>query len=176
MNTMADCIRAEIRTKFVGHAHVALSNLLYTSAREKSGRGVARLTSVFESDCDRADLSHSVPAIIDIEVLQEALTISGLNLLAEEPTRLLRLPAGVKLRCLHGLQRLLAAEQALPPHDQWWPVALYASCETNGSCSASADCIQHYQMRPYTCSLNSLTTPKSTLMETFSCITEHILI
>lgn len=71
---------------------------------------------------------------MDDEALLAALNISGIgstSLRTLPPTKL-RFALGVKIECLHGRHRIIAARRALPPVKIWWTVDLYG----NGSCMA----------------------------------------
>ncbi|KAK0247123.1 hypothetical protein LTR29_017846 [Friedmanniomyces endolithicus] len=87
--------------------------------RDFDKANVDRLVNIFRLEgCQRDDPPHFVPGLI----ARESLGPEWQQLL--EPQRL-SLPTSVVLRCLHGKHRILAAREVLPPHEQWWNVALY---------------------------------------------------
>lgn len=122
--------QAALREKFLGCARISLEQLLITSARPEDERNTDRLVTIFKDSCERDDQAHFLPAIIESSVLYQALHYSGLDAaqLRAHPPPVLKLPDGVKLRCLHGLHRVLAARQVLAPKDHWWNVELYEAC------------------------------------------------
>jgi hypothetical protein len=80
--------------------------------------------------CLQHEVNCSIPAIIDDTSLKSAL--ATLNVSAENfksistshPTKF-ELPGNLKLNCLHGQHRVLAATEYLPHGDRWWLVDIY---------------------------------------------------
>ena len=80
--------------------------------------------------CLQHEVDCSIPAIIDDASLKSALAM--LNVSAEtfksistgHPTKF-ELPSNLKLKCLHGQHRILAASEYLPAGDRWWLVDIY---------------------------------------------------
>ncbi|KAH7119558.1 hypothetical protein B0J11DRAFT_590451 [Dendryphion nanum] len=74
---------------------------------------------------------NRIPAIIDAEVLEEAIGASPdislesiLESSKEEPPEL-KLPSDYRIECLQGLRRVEAGKRILPPGGWWWTVDLY---------------------------------------------------
>jgi len=111
---------ATLRNYFLGNAQVQLQNVDFApGVRDFDKANVDRLVNIFRLEgCQRDDPTHFVPGLI----AREHLGPEWQQLL--EPQRL-SLPTSVVMRCLHGKHRILAAKEVLPPHEQWWNVALY---------------------------------------------------
>ena len=111
---------ATLRNYFLGNAQVQLQNMDFApGVRDFDKANVDRLVNIFRLEgCQRDDPTHFVPGLI----AREHLGPEWQQLL--EPQRL-SLPTSVVMRCLHGKHRILAAKEVLPPHEQWWNVALY---------------------------------------------------
>lgn len=124
-------LASEKRKKLVGSASVHLDALDFQ--HEVDEENVKRLVALLhDSSCDRAETRNHVIATIDQCSLDQALTISALRremLAADIKGRYpeLNLPPGLRLQCLHGVDRLAAARRALRPDDRRWVVDLYLS-------------------------------------------------
>lgn len=125
----------EKKEYFQGCAKIPLRDLNFThsSARELSEANVNRLLSSFELvGCQRIDAQYHVPAVMDLRLLRAALREAGAtadDLRSDEPAQwpVLTLPAGVRIECLHGQHRVVAARKYLSKSDHWWVVDLYSS-------------------------------------------------
>lgn len=119
---------------FRGTARVELQNLhLEGSQRCIDWKNVARLVRVFaDVGCDRLTPEHHVPVLVSEQNLETALLDAGVPLahmlepFHPDPPRL-RFPDEVRLICLHGQHRLLAADRFLPVKDKWWTIDIYTS-------------------------------------------------
>ena len=128
----SDELRTELIACYKGCARIALSSLEYGSARDEDAANVERLLNIFGRGCHRYDPDHFVPVLIESQTLQQALTRLSLDAsdLKYQAPPLLCLPDGVRLRCLHGRHRLLAAEEyfeVMTKEEQWWAVKLFDS-------------------------------------------------
>lgn len=118
---------------YKGRAKVEIRWLSFTDDWERGTRpldpkNVARLAKIFDLEgCFRREPEHYVPALINLQALEEALTLANHNAgelfaVTEEPVSL---PLSNSLICLHGRHRLEAAKQYLEVGDKWWVVDLY---------------------------------------------------
>ncbi|EMC97300.1 hypothetical protein BAUCODRAFT_130484 [Baudoinia panamericana UAMH 10762] len=105
---------------FLGHFTVALEDVEFeTGVRDYDVANVDRLHSIFRTEgCHRTDPLHFVPAIIPKHQIDTALR-------DRQSIQRLHLPAGIKLHCLHGKHRVLAAKRFFPKQEQWWTATLY---------------------------------------------------
>ena len=126
-------------SKYRGTARVRISNLrYYTDQVEKTlyerPEIVKNLEKVFAKEgCRRHMSEHRVSVLISQQELEAAAarsdtTLDGLVENANEPSEL-KFPVPVSLPYLHGLHRLRAAAECLPPGDNLWPVDLYLQGE-----------------------------------------------
>ncbi|KAF2825068.1 hypothetical protein CC86DRAFT_246297, partial [Ophiobolus disseminans] len=119
----------ERNRKYVGSASVELDT--FDFEHEVDEQNVDRLIKLMQaSRCDRMDIKNHVIATIDQQSLDIALAYSNLTAetLAAGTTSsfsTLQFPPGVRLRCLHGVDRLAAARRVLQPEDRRWVVDLY---------------------------------------------------
>jgi hypothetical protein len=122
-------LAAEKSAKAVGSASVKLEVLDFQ--HDDDERNTQRLKSLFKKGghC-RLDVRNHILAVIDPQSLDAALRASGLSadMLLDNPQgtyKQLNFPPGVRLHCLHGLDRARAAAQSLPPGDRRWVVDLF---------------------------------------------------
>jgi hypothetical protein len=127
-------ISSDKLTKYKGTALVLIAHLHFPfPCRQVDKKVVDQLKRDFEGEGGIKDLPiNRVPAIIDQSILQ-----AGLNKLATSPEAFratsrdnpprLHLARDVKLECLHGQHRILAAKEYLPPSKRWWAVDLYST-------------------------------------------------
>lgn len=131
----------ERRRKHVGSASIHLDSLDYQ--HEVDNDNVKRLVALLQaSRYDRADIRNHAIAIIDQDSLDAALVKSGLTLEKLATNTVdgypeLNLPPGIRLQCLHGVDRLEAAKRVLRPEDQRWVVELYLA----GDASPPSSCV-----------------------------------
>lgn len=115
---------------FMGYARIPLHHLDFDSGRDIDHKNIKRLLHIFgEEGCQQDDHRHSVPVIMNSEVLVDALyarrmTLSSLRQSAADAP-LLNLPPDVRIVCLHGKHRIQAAVKFLKPPYQWWTVRIY---------------------------------------------------
>jgi len=125
----------EKRAKFLGTALIDLDRLEFIRApgRKDLEQEKKWLISVFQNDgCDPLFVEHHIPAIIEHDILQVALSNSNASsdgLLSEQAARWpkLTLPNDVNLACLQGRLRVEVAKSFLPLERRWWAVDLYRS-------------------------------------------------
>lgn len=120
---------------FVGFARINLDALDFSHEwakkyhRTKSAKLCNGLERIFGTGgCKSYESEHAVPAIIDMQVLHNALEENvqlpaTVNSLAEVPLLDLRY-----VECLHGLHRIEAAKVFLKGNDEmyWWTVKFYS--------------------------------------------------
>ncbi|KAH8674430.1 hypothetical protein BGZ60DRAFT_403952 [Tricladium varicosporioides] len=120
--------------KYKGSALVAIAHLAFPHpCRQVDRKIIEQLKRDFEGEgCKIEEPNNRIPAIIDDPTLQEVL--EKLATSAEtfraaskgDPPRL-QLDHNVKLECLHGQHRVLAAKEFLLPPRRWWVVDLYST-------------------------------------------------
>ncbi|OBT59293.1 hypothetical protein VE04_00377 [Pseudogymnoascus sp. 24MN13] len=114
--------------KIIGTARVRIDHLAFPNPiRGKDLTKVKKLKGEFAlKGC--LDEQHRIPAVIDDNTLQTALLKTGLNIEAlqgvSDQPQSLHFPENMKLECLHGQHRILAAKRYLP-EERWWTVDLY---------------------------------------------------
>lgn len=120
--------------KFKGTARVSIIHLDFPRpSRQVEKKVIDQLIRDFDGEgCIREEPSHRIPAMIEDSVL--AVALRKLSISAEmfkvrgdiPPT--LQLESGVKLECLHGQHRILAAkEYFVLRSERWWIVDLYGT-------------------------------------------------
>ncbi|KAH2727859.1 hypothetical protein KXV31_004273, partial [Aspergillus fumigatus] len=122
----------ERNLKYKGTAKVYINQIVAhpSISRGLDPKNVERLCKVFSRDrCRRLDVRNHVTAVVSRQHLEMALASAGVStvaLMTNPPDQypLLDFPVG-QVQCLHGQHRLKAAEELLPPSDQWWTVDLY---------------------------------------------------
>jgi hypothetical protein len=123
----------ETRKKYRGTASVKLEVLHF--AYEEDAENVTRLKRFFRKNgCNRLDIRNHIPAIINQEQLDIAIEYSKISakaLMASSPTDprgsypTLSFPPEFRLKCLHGLDRVRAGADILPPGEKHWTVDFY---------------------------------------------------
>lgn len=120
-------------SNFKGAARVSIQHLEFPCpTRQIDRRAIRQLIRDFDGEgCNREKLSHRIPAIINNSILQAALekislTAEDFRAKADHPP-LLKLGRGVKVECLHGQHRVLAAAEHLAASHQWWVVDIYGT-------------------------------------------------
>jgi len=120
--------------KYKGSAKVLLAHLDFPHpCRQIDRKVIERLKRDFEGEgCIRDRQTNRIPAIIEDTILQTGLEQLAINTDAfkavsnsNPPT--LDLGRDVKLECLHGQHRILAAKEFLAPSKRWWVVDLYST-------------------------------------------------
>ncbi|CAI7613149.1 unnamed protein product [Penicillium pancosmium] len=121
----------ERRLKFQGTARVNLSDIgHFQSTRQYDSRNVERLCGIFrETGCHRFDIQNHVTALVTRRALKRAcrsaqMKVKELLQVPSDKCPILGFSPG-EVSCLHGQHRLKAAEEILPPSEQWWMVDLY---------------------------------------------------
>ncbi|KFY03482.1 hypothetical protein V490_00177 [Pseudogymnoascus sp. VKM F-3557] len=115
--------------KLIGTARVRIDHLAFPDPiRGKVETKIKELKGKFAlKGC--LDEQHRIPAVIDDKTLQTALLKTGLNIetlqgVSDQPQSL-HFPENMKIECLHGQHRILAAKRYLKPKERWWTVDLY---------------------------------------------------
>lgn len=121
----------ERRLKFQGTARINLNGISHVdSTRQYDPRNVERLSGIFrETGCHRFDTQNHVTALVTRHALKRACRSARMKArkllqLSLDKCPILDFSPG-EVTCLHGRHRLKAAEDVLPPSEQWWAVDLY---------------------------------------------------
>ena len=129
-------IASDKLAKFKGAARVSIQHLEFPHpTRPIDRKAIRQLIREFDGEgCIREEASHRIPVVIDNSILQAALerlslTAETFRSKADHPP-FLKLGSGVKLECLHGQHRVLAAKEHLAASQLWWVVDIYGT----GSC------------------------------------------
>ncbi|KAI9736725.1 MAG: hypothetical protein M1834_000929 [Cirrosporium novae-zelandiae] len=120
-------------SKWCGSAKVDLRFLAYTEAKHDARwideKNVERLIQIFHLEgCHRLDLENHVPVLISEEQLHQALSRAHLarqDLLNLNEFPFITFEDDIRLICIHGKHRLIAADKFLCPSEKWWVVDLY---------------------------------------------------
>ena len=131
-------VRREQNTSYQGTVRVSLQHLVFDPdllGRPKQQflhiKNVERLRHIFATEgCHRLEPAHRIAALIsrqELQILERVsnLSQSALRSNAETDLPMLTMPAGMRLRVLHGQHRLEAARRFLSSKDAWWAVDLY---------------------------------------------------
>ena len=143
---MSSPIQVQKDTHFRGFARLSVDQLTFETEHDGEGvelhaneavdqRKVADLLrSYLEDGCHRSDRMHSLPVVAHEEILGQKLASEGdqgthsfSQLVHNAP--LLALPDDVRITCLDGRLRVVAARQFLPVDDRWWTVEVYDAGE-----------------------------------------------
>ncbi|KAL5335653.1 hypothetical protein BJX70DRAFT_390567 [Aspergillus crustosus] len=132
--------------KYRGTAKIYINQIVPhpSISRELDPKNVERLCGVFSRErCRRLDIRNHVTGVVSRRHLDLALRSAGVSstsLMTNPPDQhpLLEFPVG-QVRCLHGQHRLKAAEELLPPSEQWWTVDLYLEAKRFRQLSSRAD-------------------------------------
>jgi hypothetical protein len=123
--------------KYRGSAKVWITHLDFPHpSRQIDRRVIEQLKRDFDGEgCIKERTNHRIPAIIDDSKLQAALeklaiSTETFKAISRDNPPQFHLGSGVKLECLHGQHRALAAKEHLYPSLRWWIVDLYS----NGQC------------------------------------------
>ncbi|PQK10244.1 hypothetical protein BB8028_0002g05680 [Beauveria bassiana] len=158
-------IREEKSLKYIGAAAIRLDHLFFPNSEGPDHKNVKRLVKLFQGQhgCSPGETQNRIPAIISEPELQDALAISKLSReeLVASGDRFARLnfPAGFRLECLRGEDRVRAASEALNSPEPRWVVDLYAAdisgeakrdlAEEYASEKTPADGEFYYKIREY---------------------------
>lgn len=108
--------------------------------RQPNPKRVKRIKSIFGREgCHSLQVQHHIPATVDQDALETAITdacqkrrLQGRALPSnyavvgsEDGYPELEFPGGIQ--CLHGIHRIQAGKEWLPPSEKWWIVDLYLS-------------------------------------------------
>ncbi|KAG0645121.1 hypothetical protein D0Z07_9209 [Hyphodiscus hymeniophilus] len=120
--------------KYRGSAKVWISHLEFPHpSRQVDRRVIEQLKRDFDGEgCIKERANHRIPAVIDDSTLQVGLeklsiTAETFKVTSRDNPPNLRLKSGIKLECLHGQHRVLAAKEHLIPSLRWWIVDLYST-------------------------------------------------
>lgn len=130
---VAGRVEAEKCVKHVGTASVRLDALDFRDSAGLDPKNVERLKRLFrEGGCFPGRFANRIPALIGAETLQQSLALSGLSAEqlrsgadASDGHARLELPAGLRLVCLRGRHRAVAAEDVLGIQDKRWVVDFF---------------------------------------------------
>ncbi|KAH6675994.1 hypothetical protein B0J14DRAFT_509686 [Halenospora varia] len=120
--------------KYMGSARVWITHLDFPHpSRQIDRKVIAQLKRDFDGEgCIQEKPDHRIPAIIEDTVLQAglqrlAISAETFRTTSRDNPPQLHLGSGVKLECLHGQHRAVAAKEHLVPSLRWWIVDLYNS-------------------------------------------------
>ncbi|ELR03750.1 hypothetical protein GMDG_06380 [Pseudogymnoascus destructans 20631-21] len=120
--------------KLRGTARVRFDHLTFPyPIRSKDDKFIKQLKETFAAEgC--LDEQHGIPAIIDDSTFQAALDrtlvdIDSLRIASGSQPPKLEFPENIRLECLHGQHRILAAKRYLPTKERWWTVDFYRKGE-----------------------------------------------
>lgn len=126
-------IASDKLAKFTGAARVSIQHLEFQyPTRQIDRKAIRQLIRDFDGEgYIREEPSHRIPVIVDNSILQAALeklslTTEIFRAKADNPP-FLELESGVKLECLHGQHRIVAAQEHLAPSQWWWAVDIYGT-------------------------------------------------
>lgn len=123
-------LEEERRKKYCGTGSLRLTSLQYREY-EHSADDVSAMERIFrqEQGCRKEDNRHHVKALISQQVLKAAIDSAEIpieRLIADDlPYPELEFPAGVKIECIEGHDRLAAADRVLQGSKKRWVVDLY---------------------------------------------------
>lgn len=136
---------AQKQSRFYGSAKIHLKHLVFpqlSNALTLDAKNIERLTQIFRLEgCQRLDIEHHVPAVINDDILSQCLHHSGLgleNLRRQGSPPSLEFPENFTLECLHGKHRIAAAKDILLPGNKWWIVDLYSDGLSKLICNFSS--------------------------------------
>ena len=101
--------------------------------RQINRKVIEQLKRDFEGEgCIKDEQSHRIPAIIEDSILQKGLqkleiSSETFKAVSNDDPPLLHLEQDIKLECLHGQHRVVAAKEFLPAPKRWWIVDLYST-------------------------------------------------
>lgn len=125
-------VSADKHAKYRGSAQVYLEHLDFPHpCRHVDISVIEQLSRNFEGEGCMRD-TNRIPAIIDDVILFAALSKLGINneafkAISNSAPPLFQLERDVKVECLHGQHRILAAKKFLKPKDRWWIVDFYSN-------------------------------------------------
>lgn len=127
-------ISGEKVAKLRGTARVRFDHLTFPyPIRSEDENIIKQLKETFAAEgC--LDEQHGIPAIIDDSTFQAALDktkvdIDSLRIAPGSQPLKLEFPENIRLECLHGKHRILAARRYLPAKERWWTVDFYRTGE-----------------------------------------------
>lgn len=120
--------------KYLGSARVWITHLDFPyPSRQINRRIITQLKRDFDGEgCIKEQPDHRIPAVIDNSVLRAglqrlAISTETFRATSKDNPPQLHLGSGIKLECLHGQHRVVAAKEHLVPSLRWWIVDLYSS-------------------------------------------------
>lgn len=121
-------LAAEKHVKFRGSAIIKLDVLVFD--RNVDSTNTERLRDLFRDGGHfRLNSYNHIVAVVDQHSLNTAIEFSGLtaDMLLDNSGHYNRLefPPGLRIDCIHGLDRARAAAESLHPGDQHWVVDLF---------------------------------------------------
>jgi hypothetical protein len=120
--------------KYKGTALISIAHLDFPHpCRQIDRKIIEQLKRDFEGEgCVREEPTNRIPAIIEDRTLQAGLeklvtSVNNFKATSKDDPPKLYLARDVKLECLHGQHRILAAKEFLAPSQRWWVVDLYSA-------------------------------------------------
>jgi Protein of unknown function (DUF3723) len=134
--TIDQTISRDKLAKYKGTAVVWIAHLHFPNpCRQVDRKVIKQLKRDFEGEgCIREKPTNWVPAIIDEPTLQAVLGnlatgAEAVRVASKANPPKLNLGREVKLECLHGQHRILAAKEFLDSSQRWWVVDLYSTSQ-----------------------------------------------
>jgi hypothetical protein len=139
-------ISEDKHAKYKGTAQISIEHLDFPHpCRQVDKKIIEQLKRDFEGEgCIKDQPNNWIPAVIHDSTLQAALeklatSTEKFKAASKEKPLQLHFPHGVKLECLHGQHRILAAKEFLDQSDLWWTVDLYDTSQCIESSSLSSE-------------------------------------
>jgi hypothetical protein len=134
LTTREQGISTDKLAKYKGSAEVSIAHLDFPHpCRQIDRKVIERLKRDFEGEgCIKDKQINRIPAIIEDSILQIGLEKLAINtetfkaVSNSDPPKL-HFGCDVKLECLHGQHRILAAKEFLVPSKRWWVIDLYST-------------------------------------------------
>jgi hypothetical protein len=125
-------ISRDKHAKYRGSAQVSIEHLDFPHpCRHIDINVIGQLIRNFEGEGCIKD-TNRIPAIINDSILYAGLnkletSAESFKAISNSAPPRLHLERGVKVECLHGQHRVLAAKKFLDPSERWWIVDFYGS-------------------------------------------------
>jgi Protein of unknown function (DUF3723) len=132
LNAREERISADKLAKYRGSARVSIEHLEFPHpCRQIDTKVIKRLIRDFEGEgCIKE--TNRIPAIIDDSTLYAglkklAMSAESFKTVSNSAPPWLDLQPDMKVECLHGQHRILAAQQFLAASKRWWIVDFYST-------------------------------------------------
>jgi hypothetical protein len=134
LTTREERISLDKLAKYKGSAKVSIAHLDFPHpCRQINIKVIEQLKRDFEGEgCIKDKQTNRIPAIIEDSILQTGLEKLAMNnetfkAVSNSNPPKLHFGQDVKLECLHGQHRIIAAKEFLVSSERWWVVDLYST-------------------------------------------------